>query len=48
MAFGAWVWGDSDPGVELDKPAQRRDQDRAFVIGKVQPLHYVKYAPRTK
>ena len=29
--------------VEIDKPAQRRDQDRAFVIAEIQPLHYFKY-----
>jgi len=34
MSFNAWVWSDS-LRVEIDRPAQRRDQDRALVIGKI-------------
>ena len=33
--------------MEIDEPAQRRDQDRAFVICKVQPPHHIQYGPQT-
>jgi hypothetical protein len=33
--------------MEIDEPAQRRDQDGAFVICKVQPPHHIQYGPQT-